>query len=875
MSASDDPGPATPRIDLFAERRPPGLPPPKPHRRRGGLLKLALLAGAAVVLGIGGYVMLGGAVSPARLKADIEASIRRTTGRDFVIGGPLHVTFGLSPSITADDISLANIQGGSRPQMLTARSVTAQVALLPLLSGDVVVEDVTLTDPDILLESNADGQPNWQFRLVRRSLYEDAAPQPGGGGHGGGSFQLQRVHFDGGHIAWKPGPGNLLVPALAADFTSVDLSSPNDDGPMHGVFKGRAGNADFSATLDTGAFSRLEGAPVTVLAGAWPVTLTAQAGDATLSVQGGINHPNEMRGYTFLFTGNAPDLAPFTPLLPGPLALPLHDVNLTFRLSDGANGEVRTSGLSLHAGAADLTAKIPGLLLKEAVLSAPGPGQQAQLNVDGVFQGAPLRVVGTATQPDVIAANVPVPLAISAQAASATLSARGTVPPSIGSLGQGGIGLDMLVSVRAPTLADLSPLAGRPLPDVRDVVFDAHIGDAGFRLRGLSLRDLVFTSSLGDLNGNLTIAWSPVPTLNGALSAKSFDADGAQAAWAAYQAAGPNAQPAPAPPPPAVQPPPPPAPADTANPPPPPPPPPKVFSDKPIPFGQFKNVNADLSLSAGSLTYGRSKYQDLDAKLLASDGKIILNPVRISAPQGAITGAFTVDTSQTPPPVSLTLRSPSMSAASLAALLGYAGGAIGTAQVDAQLSGTGTTPHELAASVSGHLGITMVNGSITETMLDGLLGGALGAAGVPPIGGSADVRCLALLTDFHGGQGSVAALALDTSRLALDGDGSVDLDTETLNLHLRPIVKLGGTGIAAPVALNGTLGNLKATLDPTMGSGRYGLTIGGPAPDDEGCIDKLALARGGVPGPMPLARVTPPDNAKRKKPVDILRGLFH
>ena len=59
-----------------------------------------------------------------------------------------------------------------------------------------------------------------------------------------------------------------------------------------------------------------------------------------------------------------------------------------------------------------------------------------------------------------------------------------------------------------------------------------------------------------------------------------------------------------------------------------------------------------------------------------------------------------------------------------------------------------------------------------------------------------------------------------------------------------------------------------------MGGGRYGLTIGGAAPNDDACIAKLAEARGGMPGPIPAPPALPSDT-KHKKPVDLLRGLFH
>jgi AsmA protein len=877
MTSSNEP--REPRIDLYADRDVGRTAPARPARKRGygGLI---LLGALVVVGGVGGWLAVSEAVSPERLKAEIERSVTHATGRVFTINGPIHVTLSLAPEVTAENVSLANIDGGTRAQMLTASSLSGRVALLPLMfGGEVVVEDVTLTNPDLLLEQNADGMPNWQFRVLRRPLTAppaasgDTGEPPAARAEGGtraSRVQIHAVHFEGGHIAWRPAPGSAFGTLLAADVKSLAVFAPDDDTPMHGTLTGRAGTTDITAKLNTGAFNRLEGGPVTVLAGAWPLTLEVQGAGASLKLEGGINHPDQMRGYAFLLSANAPDLAPFAGLLPRPLALPLHDVNLTVRLTDGNNEQFRTEGLSLHAGSADLSSAIPGLVLKDAVFSAPGPGQQAQLSVQGVFQGAPLRLVGTATQPDVLATNVPVPLAFSGQVASATLSARGTLPASVGANG-----LDLQVSVRTPTLADLSPLAGRPLPDIRDVVFEAHLGDAGFRLRGVDMRNVVFSSSLGDVAGNVTLAWAPVATLNGTLTSKHFDIDAAQDAWAAYQAAAPApagaatgtpaaAGPAPGQPVVAAA-----APdADSGG--------GRMFSDRPLPFAALHGADADLTLSAGSLTIAHETYRDLSARLLANDGKLILNPLRIVAPQGLLTGALSLDAGIDPPPVAVTLRSPSMSAAGLAAALGYAGGATGTVQVDAQLSGTGTTPHELAASVSGHLGLTMVNGTITDTLLEGALGSALNAAGVPPIGGSTEVRCFALRTDFHHGMGEVQDLSLDTSRLALDGDGSVNLGDETLNLHLRPVLRVGGTGVAAPVLLQGGFSNLKPTLEPAMAGGRFGLTIGGPAPNDNACAGKLSEARGGMAGPMPNMVAAPQQSGgKHKKPADLLRGLFH
>jgi AsmA protein len=830
-------------------------------RRGNSLFRLVLLAAIATVVAIVVWVGLGSGLNSARLKSSLEQSVRRATGRTFSIDGPVHVTLGLRPQLTAENIRLGNVKGGSRPDMLTAKSLQAKVALLPLLEGEVVVEDVTIDTPDILIEDGADGTPNWQFHAARAALYHDPDEAPSV--HvDSGLVEIHHILMLGGHMAIDV----PRLPAMAFDLDRIGFRAETGSAPLHGVISGRADQIPFTITVDAGSFERLQGGPVTALAGAWPLGIQCEAAGATLKLEGGVNHPDEMRGYAFLITGNAPDMAPLAAWLPKPLALPWKDVNFTVRLADGNNGVLHTSGLSLHAGAADLSASVPGLVLKEAVFSAPGPGQQAELNVQGTYQGAPLRVAGTSTQPDTLETTVPIPISVSGQAGSATISARGTVPP-----GFSGLGFDLTVDARAPNLAELAPLAQRPLPEIHDIVIGAHLGDAGFRLRGLHLRELTANSSLGDLSGDVTIAWSPVPTVSGTLLAKRFDIDAARAAYDMVIApVEPPVPPAPIPEvPPAPVP-----PAAVPATPPAEPPPELIIPDTKLPFAALHGADANLTVSADRVKLDGENYSDLEAHVLANDGKLIVNPLRLTSPQGAIVGAFTLDEGVDPPAVAVTLRSPSLSASRLAAMLGEEGGATGTVQVDAQLSGTGDTPRALAASLTGHLGVTMVNGTITDTMVSALFANALDTAGVPMGGGSSDVRCLAVRSDFYHGAGRVRALALDTSRLSVDGDGVLDLGAETLTLHLRPIVRIGGAGVAAPVVVSGPFSALKPALEP-MTNGRVGITIGGPAPSDEGCVAQLALARGGMPGPMPSLAAPPAPGGKKKKPINLLQGLFH
>lgn len=794
------------------------------------------------------FVAVGGALlalnnlaSPAQVAASLQAAATSAAGRPFTIAGPVHLSLGLAPHLEAEEVSLANPPGASRPAMATARRLDADLALLPLLTGAVVIEHATLTGLDLRLERLPDGTGNWQFGGGRAPLY-------GGGSSAAHAVlaNLRRLHAEDAHVAFVPAPGAWLAWPVALDFPTLDWTADSDRALMHIAGAGARGGLDYTLKVQTGSLERLAGGPVGVLAGSWPLTADFAAAGATLHADGGFVHPDEGRAYDFRITANVPDLQSIAPLFPGRAIPPLREVNFTTRLTDGATGALRTENLSLHVAAADLGAYVPGLTLKNAVFSAPGPGQLAQANIDGTYQGATLRATGTLTQPDTAAPAAPIPVSVSAQIADTNLAAHGTVPPS-----WGGQGLDLSVSARTPDLAALSALAGRELPPAHDVSAEAHLGDAGFRLRGIALRDLKISSSLGDLSGNVTAAWSPVLDLAGTLQSTHLDLDAL--GLSAHRIAGlPVATGAP------------PASGDAG----------RLIPDTQLPFALLRGADADLALNATEVKAAGDTYRDLQLTLRSAEGRLALNPLRVTAPQGLLIGGFTVDASSDPPVVGLSLRSPGISAASLAAALGAPDEAGGNLQIDAQLAGSGSTPRAIAATLAGHVGLAMVDGHISDALVSDWLGPTLAAAGAPALPeGDSTIHCLALRADLRHGTGVFRALAIDTSQLVLDGNGTFNLGDETLSLHLRPQVLAGGTTVATPVTVSGTLADPHAALEAAMPGGRYGFTLSGRAGGR--CYASLATARGGLPGPLPVASPAPAAALPARKPVDLLQGIIH
>jgi AsmA protein len=840
-------------------------------KRRFGLLPI-LAAGGLVAVGAGLYYAAARVLDPARLTAELQAAVHRATGRDLSIAGPVHLSLGLAPSLTVQDIGLSNIQGGSRPQMLTAHALRADVALLPLLTGEAVVESLTIVQPDILLERAPDGTPNWVF-IPHRALYQGTPPGEPSGGNGGTHVEIHTLHVDGGQVTWMSPSGAKL--ALAID--SLTATNESTAAPVTLDIMARHDGAPLTLHAVTGSLDRLQGGPVSAMAGSWPLTVQVNAGDAYLKIVGGIAHPDQLRGYIFALTGNIPDVGAIASYFPGVSLPPLKDVNLSARLSDGTSGEWRTSQLSVHAGAADLSSWAAGLSIQQALLSAPGPGQNMQLNIDGFYASAPLHLAVTAMQPDLLSQNAPVAATLSGQAGGADFTAKGTVPPALGASG-----LDLTVSAHTADLSELSALVGRTLPPAHDVQFEAHAEDAGFKLRGVTLRDLTLSSSVAQIAGTATVIWSPRPALNGTLAASHLDLDALFPAFSVRDAV---FAPDPAPPVPAAAPPSVVAPSVVAPsvvaPAPPAPPaeaaPARVISAHPLNFAPLRGADADLTLTAGAVTAGGEVFRDVSGHFTLADGKAALNPFRFSANGGVLVGGASIDAGADAPPVAVSLRASSFPAALLASLAGVPGGATGAVQLDVQLSGAGQTPQALAATLDGHAGLSMVNGALDGALLGPLLTDTLGAAGLPlPDVGSTPVRCLALRAEFAHGIADMQALSVDTPKLSLDGSGDIDLASENFGLHLVPDLHAGPLAATAPVSLTGPFAAPKAALDRV--GGRVGFSLGGDGsgPPASDCASKLSVARGGAPGPMPVQAASPAaQNFPIRKPKDLLKGLFH
>lgn len=112
-------------------------------------------------------------------RAEIATAIEAETGRKIVFGGDIALSLGRTITLTVNDVRLANAAGGSRPDMLRVAKASAEVAVLPLWRGEIVIQRLVLYGADILVDIDKKGRTNFDFASA-----EPARPRkdPAGGG---------------------------------------------------------------------------------------------------------------------------------------------------------------------------------------------------------------------------------------------------------------------------------------------------------------------------------------------------------------------------------------------------------------------------------------------------------------------------------------------------------------------------------------------------------------------------------------------------------------------------------------------------------------------------------------------------------------------
>ncbi|WP_170985097.1 AsmA family protein [Roseomonas sp. AR75] len=813
---------------------------PAARRRRWPWILLAVL----VVLPLAGFVALRVFASPESLRPRLVAAVEQATGRNFSVGD-VELGLSLRPTVILRDVALANVEGGSRPQMLTADRVEVQAALLPLLSRRVEIARIELDRPDLLLETNGEGRGNWQFRPAAPPA---ATPSTSGAPAAPSqplAISLDRLDIEEGRVTWRDARSGLTETIAIA---RLQAAAPNSGATTaRGTLRLRDQPVELVA----------ETAPLSAFGGAAPIpvqaTLASQGAEARL--RGTIAPDGAWEGEV---AATIPDMARLAPLLPGTTLPPLRELAASATLA-GSGGEIGSArDIVLRLGAADLGAWRPGLALTRLEATAPRLDAPLQLAAEARQGNIPVSLAGTAGTPALLLGRAagPLPVDLGLQAAGATATVKGQVRDPLALAG-----VELALAARVPDLAALSPLAGTTLPAIRDLSAEARLAERGPGFRnGAVLRGIALTAPPIQASGELTLATGARPAVNGRLDVARLDLDALRSAAPAAPQPTP-AQPAPG----ASQPAPPPAPASGDG---------RVIPDIALPVAALRGFDADLQLRVVSMTAGGATWRDLRLPVKLEAGRGRVAPFAVTGPGGQVTGELSADAAANPPTLGLTLRAPGLDLAPLQQALGQPVRVAGRAEIDAQLRGSGAGLRAVAATLDGHLGLAMVDATLEPALMNPVQQALRSRVPVPlDLPNRLPVECVALRAQARDGTLAIGTLLVDAPAAKVAGSGTVSLGTEQIALRLLHDVRAAGQTVRVTADLGGTLAapeyrgvraeNLAQVLGGLAGrvGGDAGALLGAlagrsntrsePLPE---CAPALAAARGGREGSVPAAR---------------------
>ncbi|MGV8996720.1 MAG: AsmA family protein [Parvibaculaceae bacterium] len=156
-----------------------------------------------------------------QFRGEFERQASKMTGREVRIGGDISFVVLPAPHLTLNNVSVANIAGSENPDFLRVGVVDAEVALAPLISGEIHATSVRVARPQFHLEVNKEGVNNWRdlisLDLLRKNGYFAAS-----------SVSLGKVSFEEGSVTFhdRSTERSWKVDKLNGDVTATSLVGP-------------------------------------------------------------------------------------------------------------------------------------------------------------------------------------------------------------------------------------------------------------------------------------------------------------------------------------------------------------------------------------------------------------------------------------------------------------------------------------------------------------------------------------------------------------------------------------------------------------------------------------------------------------------------
>jgi uncharacterized protein involved in outer membrane biogenesis len=371
------------------------MPPPRQSRWLRPLLAVMAIV---ILVPIVAAIAFVATFDADAYKPRLVEAVKQATGRDLAIRGKIAVQLALVPTLRVEDLTLSNPPGFSRPEMVSLHRLDLRLALLPLLSRRIEVKELVLTGPDILLETNAAGQPNWQFQAQAFAGQPDPSNAPRAGlATAPSEIIVRRIEIDGGRLAYRDNHAATRVLALRKLTLLADTP---------GAATMLDATADFGGTP---IGLKAVGLPLAAMLGRTaaplPIDLAITVQGATASLLGSVTRLADLPAAELALVASIPDLAALSALA-GTKLPNLFDVALQARIASVPAG-FALRGMKFATPQANFDGDVTLTLTPRPVVH----GQLHSAKIDGDALVKALSVPAVSTAPGAVAASPPLTVA--------------------------------------------------------------------------------------------------------------------------------------------------------------------------------------------------------------------------------------------------------------------------------------------------------------------------------------------------------------------------------------------------------------------------------------------------------------------------------
>jgi uncharacterized protein involved in outer membrane biogenesis len=243
---------------------------------------------------------------------------------------------------------------------------------------------------------------------------------------------------------------------------------------------------------------------------------------------------------------------------------------------------------------------------------------------------------------------------------------------------------------------------------------------------------------------------------------------------------------------------------------------PLLLSDAKLSHDMVRRGEATVSFSAQQVDVGRMPLQHLNAKATIHDGVLSVSSLQADLYEGKLSARLKLDARPEVPAAVAELSIVDMQIGLVNRKDARPPPFEGALKMRINITGKGSSVHEVAASANGTVTALLPHGAMRESFAE-MTGIDLRGLGLLLTKNKkeTEVRCAAAKFTAHDGILSADELVVDTEGVLITGDGQVHLDSEALDLSLSGHPKsLRLFQLHAPVLLRGTLAHPGVDLGP-------------------------------------------------------------